>query len=444
MLNNLLLAILLMTSLTSWSQEKTAYTLSEAKEYALENHLTIKNASLDIQSAISKKNETRGIGLPQMNLQGTFNNFINLPVQVVDASFINPNAKKGETVSFRAGTDFSAAGTFQVNQILFNGSYLVGLQVSKQYVEFSRTLESQSKEEVVFSVIQAYNTVVIATENLRFIDSLLRITEELVEKQANYFEIGLLKQEDMDQLNYSLLIAKNAKTSADIQFKNSLVLLKLTMNFPLEKELLVIETSENLINKGQKANGRIENNLGLQILNKQKALNDYSLKNEKFANLPTLNGFFQHTYNAYRNEFDFFSNNQWFPQTFWGLQLNVPVFSGGQRHYKIQQAEIVLQKNENQIMLMSQTLKMQEIQSQNNLSAALEQLDLQKANVDLAEKIYRNAIIMEKIGSQNSVVVTQKYNQVIQAQAQLTAAKISVFNEQLNLEKLYNQLITKN
>jgi outer membrane protein TolC len=444
MVNKWILGLFLLSTSFSWSQDKTAFTLSEAKQYALENHLSVKNANLDIELAINKKDETRGIGLPQMNLQGTFNNFINLPIQVVSASFINPNAKKGETVSFRAGTDFSSAGTLQVNQILFNGSYLVGLQVSKQYVAFSRTLENQTKEQVVFSVIQAYSTLTVALENFRFTDSLLNLTQGLISKQENYFELGLMKQEEMDQLNYSLLIAKNAKTAANIQYQNALVLLKLTMNYPLEKELVAAETSDNLMQKGQQVNGRIANNLSLEVLNKQMILNEYSLKNEKYSRLPTLNGFFQHTYNAYRNEFDFFTNNQWFPQTFVGVQLNVPVLSGGQRYYKIQQAKIVLMKNENQITQLTQSLKMQEIQSKNNLSAALELLDLQKANIELADRIYRNALVKESIGSQGSVEVTQKYNQLLLAQAQLIESKISVFNEQLNLEKLYNQLITKN
>ncbi|MCT4560931.1 MAG: TolC family protein [Crocinitomicaceae bacterium] len=441
MLKNWLLGSSFLVAIIGIGQEKSTFSLSEAKEYALEHHVSVRNSALDTEIAIQKKNETRGIGLPQVNLNGTFNNFINLPVQVVSATFINPNAAPGETISFRAGTDYNSTGTMQVNQILFNGSYLVGLQVSKQYVDFSSTLEKQSQEEVAFSVIQAYNLAAVAKDNLQFVDSLVVITQELVDKQKNYLELGLMKQEDMDQLNYSLLTAKNAQTSAKNQYKNAMVMLKLTMNYPLESPLEISQSSDELMRSNNVAKGNLEDNMGLQILQKQMMLNTYSLKNEKFSRLPTLNGFFQQSYNAYRNEFDFFTNNEWFQQTFWGLQLNIPIYSGGQGYARIKQAELEVKKNENSIEQLQHALKVQEIAARNNLSSALDQFEMQSANVELAGKIYNNALIKEKIGSESSIVVTQKYNQLLMAQTQLTAAKIEVFNAKLELEKLYNQIL---
>jgi outer membrane protein len=128
----------------------------------------IKVAQLDLEIAKMQVVETRAIGLPQLSLSGNFQHFINLPIQVVDASFINPNAQPGETVSFRAGTTYSAAGNFQANQLLFNGSYIVGLQVSRFYTEFSKSAIEKSKEEVLFNVIQAYQLSVVAKENKKF------------------------------------------------------------------------------------------------------------------------------------------------------------------------------------------------------------------------------------------------------------------------------------
>lgn len=441
MLKNWLLGSSFLIALVGIGQEKSTFSLSQAKQYALEHHVSVRNAALDTEIAIQKKNETRGIGLPQVNLNGTFNNFINLPVQVLPATFLNPNAGPKETIAFRAGTSYNSSATLQVNQILFNGSYLVGLQVSKQYVDFSSTLEKQSQEDVAFAVIQAYNLAAVAKDNLAFVDSLVVITEELVRKQQNYLELGLMKQEDMDQLNYSLLTAKNAKTSANNQYKNAMVMLKLTMNFPLDQNLQLAQASDELMRTNNVAAGSTENNLSLQILQKQMMLNEYSLKNEKYSRLPTLNGFFQQSYNAYRNEFDFFSNNSWYDQNLWGLQLSIPLFSGGQGYARIKQAEIEVMKNQNSIEQLQQALMVQEITAKNNLTTALDQYDMQSANVELAGKIYNNALIKEKIGSESSIVVTQKYNQLLMAQSQLTAAKIQVFNAKLELEKLYNQIL---
>lgn len=443
-LNKSLLMLVLCSAVGSLgAQVKTEMSLADAKGYTLEHHLGIQNAEYDSQIAIQKKNETRGIGLPQANLSGSFNNFLNLPVQVVGANFINPNAKPGETIAFKAGTDYNATGTFQVNQILFNGSYLVGLQVSKLYVEFQRTFEQQSKEDAIFNVIQAYQLAAVAKDNLNFIDSLVTVTSDLVEKQSNYYELGLMKQEDMDQLSYSLLTARNAQKSADIQYKNAMSMLKLAMNYPMDQDLVLTENSNQLmLGNNLVSEGSIENNLTLGIMEKQKVLNEYNLKNYRYANLPTLNAVFQQAYNAYRNEFNFFANQPWYSQTLWGLQLNVPLYSGGQRHARIQQAKIEVMKSENSLKLYEQNLKFQEVQAKNNLLGAQEKYALQEANVELAGKIYNNSLVKEKIGSESSILVTQKYNQLVLAQSQLVASKLEVFNAKLSLEKLYNQILT--
>jgi hypothetical protein len=58
----------------------------------------------------------------------------------------------------------------------------------------------------------------------------------------------------------------------------------------------------------------------------------------------------------------------------------------------------------------------------------------------LAEKIYRNAINKEKLGNGNNLLVTQKLNQTMIAQAEYTASLIEVYRSKLELDKLYNKL----
>ena len=421
------------------------FSLSEAKSYALSHHLSITNAALTTENAINKKNETRGIGLPQADIAGTFNYFLNLPIQVVDASFINPNAKPGETISFRAGTDYSASANLQVSQLIFNGSYLVGLQVSKLFVDFQRTFEEQTKEDVVFQVVQAYQLVAVAMENQRFMDSLVRTSETLVKQQEAYLELGLMKSEDMDQMNFSLLQAKNAQRQAKMQVENALVMLKLAMNYPIEQGVNIEETTEQLMASSNiSISGSVMNNVQVDILSQSILLNQYNLKNLKYASLPSLGAFFQQGYNAYRNEFDLFKDRPWFSQTVVGLQLTVPVFSGGQRHYRVQQARVDVMKSENELEMLKNGLRAQEVQLRNNLAGAVDKYNLQDANMVLAQKIYDNALIKKEIGGITSLEVTQKYNQLIAAQSQFMASKLEVLNAKLSLEKLYNKLLTTN
>ncbi len=427
------------------AQETTVFSIEDAKAYALENHLTVANAKNNIDIARQQYIEVRGMGLPQVDLSGSFTNFINLPVQVLDATFLNPNAPPGETVSFRAGTEYAADGTLQVRQLLFNGSYIIGLQAANFFAEFQKTVATASKEEVIFNVVQAYELATVAKSNKAFIDSLVLTTQELINKQKHYLELGLILQEDMDQLNYSLLSAQSTQTVAQINYENALSMLKLSMGYPINDPIEVSNTPEELMTKSTLSDGSsIYSNINYMLLEQQVQLSEYNIKNNQFANLPSLNAFFQHTYNAFRNEFNFFADEKWFPQTLWGLQLNIPVFSGLTRHAKTSQAKIKLMTDQNNLKMMEQNLQFQELQYRNNLRGAENKLELQKQNVELASSIYNNEIIKEQIGKGNTIVVTQKHNQVMMAQSQYISSMIEYFQAKLALDKLYNKLVPNN
>ncbi len=445
MKNSIQLAILIGLTLMSkplFGQDKTAFSLTDAKLYALENNPSVLNASLETESSAAKKREILGMGLPQVSLASSFNHFINLPVQVVGANFINPNAAPDETISFKAGTKYSSNTTFQVNQLLFNGSYIVGVQVAKLFVDFQKTLETQTQEQVVFNVIQAYQLAAVAKENLAFADSMSNLTRILVDKQKNYLELGMMRQDDFDQLSFSLLNAQNAKMEAENQYQNALTMLKMTMSYPIEKSIEITDETANLMLRNNLGSSDLGGNINVQVVEQQRLLNTYNLRNMQAGKLPTLNAFFQQQYNAYRNTFNFFANEKWFPQTMWGLQLSIPIYSGGQKDAQIKQAQILLKQNENTLSQLKENLKFQEAQAMTNLANARQRLELQQANIDLAQRIYENALIRKEIGQESSVDVTQKYNQVIMAQAQYAGAQVAVLNAKLELEKLYNQILT--
>ncbi len=439
-MKKLITFIIVLLSSTIFGQN---FTLEEAKSYALENNISITEANNAIEIARLKVIETRGIGLPQINLSGDFNQFINRPVSVLDAKFFNPAAPEGAVVAFRAGTEYTTTGTLQVNQIIFNGSYIIGLQASKFFQEFQKTVSYQSKEEVIFKVIQAYELAAVAKQNLVFADSLVLTTQQLIDKQQHYLELGLITQEDMDQLNFSLINAKSVKTSAEVSLLNALNMLKLAMGYPMNNPISISNTLDELLLKKSISNGDIHNNISYSILEKQIKLASLDLKNYKFENIPTLNAFFNHSYNAYRNEFNFFANENWYAQTLWGLQLNIPIFSGLSRHARTSQAKVRLMDAENKLIELEQNLQFQELQLKNNLRGSQSKYNLQKENVELAISIYKNAITIEEIGKGNSIEVTQKHNQLMIAYSQYIGSMIDLFNAKLSLEKLYNNILSK-
>lgn len=434
-----LLALLFSTSVVAQN-----FTLFEAQNYALENAEQLKNAEIDVQIAQKKIVETRAIGLPQINAEGTFNHFINLPVQVVDGAFIG---QPGTLVSFRAGTDYSVTGGVAVNQLIFDGSYLVGLQVSKFYKEFVASNVELTQEQVLLNVTKAYELALVSRENMRFLDSLVSSTEELLNKQRELLALDLIIQEDVDQINYAYITAQTNQVNAKYQYENALSFLKMTMAYPMDSLIELMDNLESVLTQALSdvsSEKTVESNIQLDLLSKRLELSRYELKNTKFANLPSLGAFFQHKYDAYRNEFNFFDNDaEWFEQTFVGVRLSVPIFSSGARWSRTQQAQLEIEKREFEISEYKRSLQMQEAQYTNDLKSAKDKLELQQENVRLATSIYKNAIARSEIGKENSLMVTQKYTQVITAQAQYVGAMVDVFNARLNIDKLYNNIIQK-
>ena len=179
-----ILTVLIITHLfLSFGQRNSTFSLLEAKEYALKNHLKIANSDLEYNKAIHQKKQYLAAGMPEANIMGSFNQYLNLPVQVLPASFINPNAPEDQVIAFRAGTEFSSGASLQVNQLLFDGSYFVGIEASKLLINLQNIQKSRSREDVLFSVIEAYHIAAVAQVNLAFADSIYQLTSTLENKQ---------------------------------------------------------------------------------------------------------------------------------------------------------------------------------------------------------------------------------------------------------------------
>ena len=436
-----LFSILFSISFLYQAQDSLSFSMDQAVNYALENHLSIKKSSLELQKSIQQKKETQGIGLPQINAEGSFNHFPNLPVQVLSASFFNPFAPEEEIIAFRAGTKFNTNAALQINQLLFNGSYIVGLEFSRFLIDMQEAFIEKSELEVCYQVKLAYQASVVAKENLVFLDSMLYLTQKTFLQQKDLVELGALSPDELHQIEFLVSSAKSRLKSAEIQYKNSLLALKISMFYPLEKDLILSEDVKSITRNNLLPKGSIENNIDLKILKNQEQLTKYDIKNNIAVKLPSLSASFQHAYNAYRNKFDFFADKPWYPQTIWGIKLGIPIYSGGQKNAKIQQSKIELLKNQNDTKLLEYNLNAQEIQIKRNYQNALINLELQEKNISLAQKIYKNSLIRKDLGAANNLIITQQYNQLISAKTSHNLAYLEVLQTQINLEKIYNQIL---
>jgi outer membrane protein TolC len=429
---------------TSMAQTQTSFSLSEAEDFGVNNNEQVRNALLDIESAKKKVWETTAIGLPQINAEGQFQQLLDIPVSVVDASLFNPMAPPGEVMEFRMGQEFSTSLTFNASQLIFDGSYVVGLQFSKFFQKMSTTAAENTKQEVKAMVREAYYNVLVANENVSLTDSILLSTKSLWEKTAIYAESGVIPQEDADQVEIAYNRVQASKASAERQASVALNLLKLQMGYDFDQPLELTATLQDVLDELQGnspllSDSEIKNNQNYVMLEQQKQLDQYSLKNEKAAYLPSVGAFFTHSQNAYRNEFDFFQDKAWYPTTIWGVSMKIPIASSGQKVMRVQQAEIKIEQDQNTLDNLEKSLQFQELQLKTSYESALDMVKLEKSSVALAKRVYERAIARNEIGVVSPLEVTQLQNQLLQAEGSYIMAVMEMLRIKVQLDKLYNK-----
>ena len=149
---------------TNYTKESYSFSLNEAIDHALKNNYSAINASRDIEAAKKKKWETTTIGLPQINASLGYQNNIELQKSLIPAEFFG--GAKGEFAEVAFGTRHNMLGSATVSQLLFNGSYLVGLQSAKVYLQISENAKVKTNQEIREMVINSYGNVLLANESI--------------------------------------------------------------------------------------------------------------------------------------------------------------------------------------------------------------------------------------------------------------------------------------
>ncbi len=440
-----LICALSLVAFQTFAQDSISFDLVSAEKYAVEHNFNVKNQQIEIEKADKKVWETIAIGLPQIKAEGQLQDMIDIPTSVVDATLFNPLAPPGTVMEFRMGQQYSATGSVSVNQLIFDGSYIVGLQFSKFYKKIAQTNLEKTTVEVKAMVREAYYNVLIAQKNMSIMDSIEWSTKEMWEKTKIFYDNGFVLKEDVDQLELAYNRIKQNKINAANQYEIAKNLLKLQMGYDLNQPIEVTQTLDDVVeailaNNPALQKFNVSQNYNYIMLDQQMTLDQYAVKNEKAKYYPSVGAFFTHSQNAYRNEFDFFDGNKsWYPTTVLGVGVTVPITSSGQRLMKVKQAELKVDQDYNTLQQTEQNLEFQALNLKAQFNNAYEMMLIEKQNVELAKSLYKKSLIKKQDGVVNSLNVTQMQNQLLQAEGSYISAVMQMLKYKVELDKLYSK-----
>lgn len=421
-----------------WAQDTSNFSLEEAINYAKTNSYAMLNADDDIAAAKRKVWETTTMGLPQVNATLDYQNFIKQPVQLIPAEFLGGNAGEFAEISFGTKQNMNAAAT--LSQLLFNGSYLVGLQSAKVYLEISESIKEKTDIAVKEGVTNAYTAVLMSEEGIEIMKKNKNILEKNLRETTEIVKNGFAEEQDVEQLQLTLSQINNELRNMQRLKVTNLKMLKYVLGIPIENEIFLTQSLEDLVatNKDLSLINDdldVANHIDYKMAQNNTRANELFIKLEQSKALPSLNAFVNYGLAAYGEEFKFFSSDQkWFDSSLFGVSLNVPIFSSLERTSRVQQAKIELKKAERAENETEQKLLLQHQNALLNYQNALETFQTSKETLYLAERIEKKENIKFFEGVSSSFDLSTAQNQLYGKQQEYLQAIFNLISKKVALE----------
>lgn len=456
-------SLVIMLGLSAIAQEEkeipSAFSLAEAKAYAVENSYQALNAVRDVEKAKMRVRETTAIGLPQLSASGSFQNFIDIPTQVlpdfvspavtgvlIENGILPPSAGGGETEFIEAqfGTEYNISGGVTLSQLIFDGSYIVGLQAAKTYVELSKNAAEKTSQEIKASITNSYGMVLIAEENQKILEQNLKNLEKTFSETKALADNGFAEQQDVDQINLLIGNMRNSINSTKKQVEVAYNMLKFNMGIPIAHEislkddlnaLVGVSNDESVLTNEFNPENHIDYKIALTDVSSKELL----LRNNQAGYLPRLSAFVSFNQNYLSNDLTL-DNQFWFPNNLWGVNLEVPIFSSFMRRNKVQQSRVDLEQSLTQKGMTQQSLILQAQNARAAYTNALNKYNLERENLKLAQRIKNNTEVKFKEGLASSLELTQAQNQELSTQGSFISSMFELINAKAELDKAYGNI----
>jgi outer membrane protein len=416
-------------------------TLQQAQDYALKNANSITQSKYDEELAKIQIDQLLAIGLPQLNGSVQFQNFLNLPTSIIPGGIFSP---PGQDVKVQFGVPYQMTAGVSGSQLLFDGAWLIGLQASKEYSQLAAMKVKKSEFEIKHQIAQSYYLAVIAKESILLFQEGKKLLAKSLQDTKALNKEGFVDEQSIDQLQYAVNEWESRIIVAESNATLTLDILKFSMGMPLSNEIELADNSMSLsaVSSDALMDAKfvVENNLDVQLVNKAIGLQGLNLKSKKATRLPSLAGFYNLQTQALRREFDFAdTKKQWFPIQLWGVQMNVPILSGGAKYNAIKRAEVELAQMSATSKMVKEGATLAFKNAQTAYLTATKSVENAKASLALAQKIFEKTNLKFTEGIGTSFELTQVNNQILQAQGAYVQSLLQLLNAQDQLQKAINQ-----
>lgn len=405
------------------------FSLQQAVDYASKNSVFVKNALLDYQIQEQSNRATTSQALPQVTGNLGLTDYIQIPTTLIPGEFVG---QPGTFIPLKFGTQYNATGGVTLKQVLFDGQVFVGLQARQASLDFYRKKQEVTEQLLRANIYKVYYQLLIAKSQIAQIDANIASQQELQHNSSEMFKNGFAEQLDVDKATVQLSNLESEKIQLEFNIDNGYLGLKVLLGMPVKDSLRLTDTlTYEMVRDGVLGDDyKYGDRRDYQLLLINRSLNEYDVKRYKKMYIPTANFTAAYSQNQFTNKFDLGQRNSWFPTTYLGLSITVPIFDGFFKDANIKQAKLRLRQTENNVDSLKIRIDNDVKQAQLRFTASLASLDYQKKNMDLSEKVY--------------LQTRKKYEQGLGSNTEITTALADQKTAQANyFNALYSAIVAR-
>ena len=382
------------------------------------------------------------MGFPQIDGTASYQKFIKQPVNLMPARIFNPMAPPGTYVPVKFGTEQNMKWSATLKQLIFSGSYLVGLQSSRTYRQITENAKVKTLQKVKEMTVSAYGNALLTSESIQILQKNIKVVEQNLFEVRKMYDNGLVEETDVEQLEITLSNLKNQLDYMQRMQKVSKEMLNYVLGRKIDSGIELTDDIESLKDSGMQLsllNNEFnpDKNVDFMIQKNQVKAKKLQVKYEKSKALPTIAAFVNYGKNAYNNDFKFFDNDQaWYEQSLFGVNINIPIFSSMGRSARVRQAKLDFENAQIDLQEKQKQLEMNFAKAKNDYEHSFNAYKTALRNWKLAEKIEHKEMIKFKEGIGNSFQLNQARMQLYQSQQQYLQSIIDIINKKVALENI--------
>jgi outer membrane protein len=449
-----LLGLVSTSAMAQTADNPQVFSIRDCIDFASQNNSNLKVARYDEEIARQQTNEVRGRGLPQANINGTFEDRLKIPLLVIPGGIAGApggdstgNNTRGQGIPL--GYKYNSSLTGEVTQMIFDPSFWVGLKAAKYSNQLYQQNTRQVTEQTAYNIANSYYQAIVVEKQLQLLRSNLASTQKTLEMTELQLKNGVAKRVDVNRLRVNASNLQSQVRQAENNLAQALNTLKFGMGMPITQPIVLSDTvltfKEEEAVLGDKPFNLFENRIDYQILQTNLELQNLDRKNNIVGYYPSLTAYANYGYQSQGADFALFrtARNGWidFTTAAVGLRLRIPIFDGLQRNARVQQSKLKAKQLEENISLTKQNITLEVSNALSQYRNTLSRIETEQQNVGVANEVYQVTQLEFREGVSTSTDVVNAETSLREAQTNYITTLLDLYRARLDMERASGNLI---